>query len=233
MKTETIMTRFAGLAAIGLAVAGCADLGADASDNAGIDEQQGAIVRPTATGGRNEVVMLHYLAGFNASGQPVYGACSGAYFAPRTVMTAAHCVQNIVGNQLFVYYGDNFAVDVAQLTTIPGTPLVRPPAPGQPSFWAQAESWEQHPSGTRTSRAPTWRRSTSIASCPLIPCRWRASASTGVGSAGRSPSRAGAATWPPAPPPPPAGAFSAPASRASSARPRRRITTPKIPIRAC
>ena len=146
MKTETIMTRFAGLAAIiGLAVAGCADLGADASDNAGIDEQQGAIVRPTATGGRNEVVMLHYQAGFNASGQPVYGACSGAYFAPRTVLTAAHCVQQIVSNQLFVYYGDNFAADVAQLTPIPGTPNLRPPAPGQPSFWAQAESWEQHP----------------------------------------------------------------------------------------
>ena len=128
------MTRFAGLAAIiGLAVAGCADLGADTSDSTGIDEQQGAIVRPTATGGRNEVVMLHYLAGFNASGQPVYGACSGAYLAPRTVLTAAHCVQQIVGNQLFIYYGDNFAADVAQLTPIPGTPLLAAAGAG-PAF---------------------------------------------------------------------------------------------------
>src|SRR4051794_35847820 len=107
--TNTKMTRFAGFAGIiGLTVAGCADLGGGASDNAGVDQEQGAIVRPTATGGRNEVVMLYYLSSFTASGQPVYGTCSGAYFAPRTVLTAAHCVQQIVGNQLFIYYGDNF-----------------------------------------------------------------------------------------------------------------------------
>ena len=144
MKSNT--TRFAAFAAmIGLAVAGCADLSADAPDNAGTEEKQGAIVRPTATGGRNEVVMLYWMAGFNSAGQPVFGSCSGAYFAPRTVLTAAHCVQNIVNGQLFVYYGDKFDVDVAQLTTIPGTPFLKPPTPGQPSFWSQAESWESHP----------------------------------------------------------------------------------------
>ena len=212
MKTETIMTRFAGLAAIiGLAVAGCADLGADASDNAGIDEKQGAIVRPTATGGRNEVVMLHYLAGFNASGQPVYGACSGAYFAPRTVLTAAHCVQQIVGNQLFIYYGDNFAADVAQLTPSPAPPTCSRRRRASPRSGPRRRAGSSTPSGTRTSTAPTWPRSTWIASCPSIPCPWRASAWTTPGSAGRSPSRAGAATSPPAAPPPPARASSAPA----------------------
>ena len=146
MKLTTNTTRFAGFAAmIGLAIAGCADLGADSSDNAGIEEKQGAIIRPTATGGRNEVVMLYWLSGFNSTGQPVYNSCSGAYFAPRTVMTAAHCVQNVVNGQMFIYYGDNFAVDVAQLTTIPGTPFLKPPAPGQPSFWSQADSFEAHP----------------------------------------------------------------------------------------
>ena len=153
MKTNT--TGFARFAAmLGLAAAGCAAGVPDASDNARIDEKQGAIVRPTATGGRNEVVMLHFQRGFNASGQPVYGVCSGAYFAPRTVLTAAHCVQEIYSNQLFVYYGDNFPADVAQLTTIPGTNLLRPPAPGQPSFFAQAESWEQHPQWDANLKSP-------------------------------------------------------------------------------
>jgi hypothetical protein len=155
MKIKTSTTRFARFAAmIGLAAAGCAEVTSDASDNAGIDDKQGAIVRPTATGGRNEVVMLHFQTGFNASGQPLFGACSGAYFAPRTVLTAAHCLQRIVTNQLFVYYGDNFPVDVAQLTTIPGTNSLRPPAPGQPSFWSQAESWEQHPQWDPNLKSP-------------------------------------------------------------------------------
>ena len=155
MKIKTSTTRFARFAAMmGLAAAGCAEVTSDASDNAGIDDKQGAIVRPTATGGRNEVVMLHFQTGFNASGQPLFGACSGAYFAPRTVLTAAHCLQRIVTNQLFVYYGDNFPVDVAQLTTIPGTNSLRPPAPGQPSFWSQAESWEQHPQWDPNLKSP-------------------------------------------------------------------------------
>ena len=83
-------------------------LAPDASDNAGIEQQQGAIVRPTATGGRNEVVMLHYLAGFNAQRAARVRRLLGR------VLRAAHrddrraLCPAIVGNQLFVYYGDNF-----------------------------------------------------------------------------------------------------------------------------
>ncbi|MGC4093299.1 MAG: trypsin-like serine protease [Polyangiaceae bacterium] len=103
-----------------------------------------AIVRSSSLGGRNEVVMVYAIIGFDAQGQPVFRTCSGAYFAPRVVLTAAHCLQNVVSNQLFVYWGDNFAADVAQLT--PQGAFRVPPAVGQPSFWSQAESFEQHPS---------------------------------------------------------------------------------------
>jgi hypothetical protein len=68
--------------------------------------------------------------------------CSGAYFAPRVVLTAAHCLDDV--SQVFVYYGDNFAAELPQLQQNPdGT--FSPPAPGQPSTFSKADSFEQHP----------------------------------------------------------------------------------------
>jgi hypothetical protein len=136
MKT----TRILNLLAFGaLALGGCGE-GSSGGDES-IGERTGAIIRPTATGGRNEVVMIYARA--ISQGQLVIRTCSGSYFAPRVVMTAAHCLQGVFSGQLFVYWGDNFAQDVAQLTTVNG--MLVPPPVGQPSFWAQADSFETHP----------------------------------------------------------------------------------------
>ena len=96
------------------------------------------ILRPTATGGRNEVVLLYGV--LNTGGRIL---CSGSYYAPRVVLTAAHCIPDSV-YQLFAYYGDNYPVELAELTPDPNFGLMAPPI-GAPSHWAQADSWQINP----------------------------------------------------------------------------------------
>ena len=84
-----------------------------------------------------------YASVTNADGSLGTRTCSGTYFASREVVTAAHCLQNVFADQLFVYFGDDFTADFAELG--PGPNGMLPPAPGQPSHWAQADSFEQHP----------------------------------------------------------------------------------------
>jgi hypothetical protein len=103
----------------------------------GVATTDAAIIRPTQTGGRNEVVMVYAI---NSAGTGAR-TCSGAYFAPRVVVTAAHCLEQV--SQVFVYYGDNFAADLPQLQQPDGT--LAPPPPGQPSVFSKADSFEQHP----------------------------------------------------------------------------------------
>ena len=132
--------RLASWLALGvLGLVGCGDDALQDGETNG--RTSSAIVRATADGGRNEVVMVYGIA--FANGQLVARTCSGSYFAPRVVLTAAHCLQTIISGQLFVYWGDNFAQDVSQLTTFNGR-LIPPPV-GQPSFWAKADSFETHP----------------------------------------------------------------------------------------
>ncbi len=82
--------------------------------------------------GRPYVVLLLFI---QFSGQ--ISACSGTYFAPRVVLTAAHCVPSEYTPEVIVYYGTDFAADTAAPVTIP--------PPGQPSVWAYADSWEANP----------------------------------------------------------------------------------------
>lgn len=127
-----------GFAAVCSMLVACSGTGGE--DVAGQSE---AIVGPSTLGGRNEAVMI-YARIVTASGGLGFRTCSGTYFAPRVVVTAAHCLPNIFAGQLFVYFGDNFEADVGQL--VEGPNGLEPPPPGQPSFWAKADSFEAHPS---------------------------------------------------------------------------------------
>ena len=126
-----------------LALGGCADQSDDA-----IDTKSDEIIRATSNGGRNEVVMIFAVV---STPQGIFNeTCTGSYFAPRVVLTAAHCLQNIINAgalnvrpQLFVYFGDNFAADFSQLTQDGFT--FTPPPIGAPSKFAQADSFTVHP----------------------------------------------------------------------------------------
>jgi hypothetical protein len=68
-----------------------------------------------------------------------FSLCSGTYFAPRVVLTAAHCIPPANVRQGFVYWGNDFEADLQIL--FDGVP-----PPGQPSPWGRLDSWERHPS---------------------------------------------------------------------------------------
>lgn len=122
------------------ALGGLVLLACGSADEAPVNlgEARQAIIRPTQTGGRNEVVMVYaYLS--NGSGART---CSGAYFAPRVVVTAAHCLQDV--REVVVYYGDNFAQDASQLQPQPDGSISVPP-PGPAAVFSKADSFEPHP----------------------------------------------------------------------------------------
>jgi len=116
-----------------------------------VEASREAIVGPSTLGGRNEVVML-FARVVLANGSIGTRTCSGGYFAPRVVATAAHCLPDIFSGQLFVYYGDTFDADFALLTEDQNGLVI--PAPGQPSSWAKADSFEIHPSYTPDQHFP-------------------------------------------------------------------------------
>lgn len=139
--------RISVLSLVGLLALSCS--GVDDTSLTNAEESEGlefaqldsAIIRATANGGRNEAVMLYI---YYDAGEGNFGTrtCSGSYFAPRVVLTAAHCFENAYLNGVFVYYGDNFAADLPAVDT--GFGLDVPP-PGQPSTFAAADSWELNP----------------------------------------------------------------------------------------
>jgi hypothetical protein len=115
-----------------LSVAACSDL------DDGVQSQDDGIIRATSSGGRDQVVMLYGVLG-NGSRE----FCSGSYYAPRVVVTAAHCLPANT-YQLFIYFGDNFQQDLGELTSDGFIGLVPPPI-GSPSHWSQADSWQVNP----------------------------------------------------------------------------------------
>ena len=118
-----------------LSVAAC---GSGGEGNEQIDSTTGAIVRSTSNGGRDQVVLLY---GIRTSGATIL--CSGSYYAPRVVVTAAHCIPQDL-SQMFVYYGDNFQQDFSELKSDGFIGLIPPPI-GAPSHWSQADSWQVNP----------------------------------------------------------------------------------------
>ena len=132
-----------GLSAYALAamLVGCSGNTQDVETDDNLGTVRQAIVGPSALGGPDQVVMV-YATALTSSGL-ITRTCSGSCFAPRVVLTAAHCLSDIYEGQLFVYYGDDFEGDFEQL--VPWGDLLMIPEPGQPSTWAQADSFETHP----------------------------------------------------------------------------------------
>jgi hypothetical protein len=100
----------------------------------GVETKDDSVIRATSNGGRNEVVMLYIPVGNGKR------SCSGSYYAPRVVLTAAHCLQGAF--DVFAYWGDDFDADIGELTPL-GATYQTPPAG---SHWAKADSFQSHPS---------------------------------------------------------------------------------------
>jgi hypothetical protein len=130
-------------------------------DEAPAPEQKASdIVRGTTENGRNYVMNLRFTYnGFDTStGNPLIGNCTGTLYAPRTVLTAAHCINPIRNagkpNQftdsvrsVLIYIGNNYAADLQALTSAGGgDPASGVPAAPAASRFMRADSWETHPS---------------------------------------------------------------------------------------
>lgn len=106
--------------------------GGDPAADAALGEIDQAIVRGEEEAGFRAVVLVH------AQGAGGVTQCTGTYVEPRVVLTAAHCIRpDTFPGGIYVYHGSDYASDVLALPSIP--------PPGEPSVWAQAESWLVHP----------------------------------------------------------------------------------------
>ena len=143
------MVRKLGLASLGSLMIACS-----AGAGGGIDGPAGAsddsIIRATSETGKDQVVMVFAVT--LVGGALQYEYCTGTYTASRVVITAAHCVNHVWNNQLFVYFGDDADTDFDEM--LPNGPGFIPPAPGQPSHWAQADTFELHPDYDATVNYP-------------------------------------------------------------------------------
>jgi hypothetical protein len=125
-----------------------------------IGSEASEIVRGTTENGRNYVmnIRLAYNSINTQTGAQLTGNCSAVLYAPRTLLTAAHCINPIrnAGKptqfvdsvaSILVYIGNNYAADLQALTSAGnGRPEDAVPAPPVASKWMKADSWETHPS---------------------------------------------------------------------------------------
>ncbi|MGC4086325.1 MAG: trypsin-like serine protease [Polyangiaceae bacterium] len=116
-----------------LALTACS---ADVQDSTAQTDQP--IVRAAAEGGKDQVVLL-YMKTFTGGTR----SCTGTYIGPRLVLTAAHCMSNVPQNQVYAYFGSDFATDLAALPQNPFSLII--PPPGQASPFAQSDSYQVHP----------------------------------------------------------------------------------------
>ena len=125
-----------------VAMSGCsADVQSTEAGDGEVSGTEQAIVRARANGGPDQVVLLYMQTIIN--GQLRARTCTGTYTADRLVVTAAHCLTDVWGNQLFAYFGDHFDQDLATLPITGQTITI--PAPGANTPFAQADSYESHP----------------------------------------------------------------------------------------
>lgn len=120
-----------------------------------IDERGSDIVRGTVENGRNYVMNLRieYTSFSLPSGESNVGFCSSVLFAPRVLLTAAHCINPLrttsdgstfvdAPQRILAYMGNDFQADLAALGPDPAAQVPAPPAA---SRFMLADSWETHP----------------------------------------------------------------------------------------
>jgi hypothetical protein len=152
MRTLAVSS-ISGAIAASFALGGCG--AADAGFEADIDTQSSNIVRGTVENGRNYVMDLRieYASVSLPSGTPNVGFCSSVLFAPRVLLTAAHCINPVrttpdgdtfvdSAQRIMAYVGNNLQADLSALGPDPAAAI--PAAPAASRFML-ADSWETHP----------------------------------------------------------------------------------------
>ena len=120
-----------------------------------LGQLESSIVRGQTENGRNYVMNLRieYQSVNLSTGAQNVGFCSSVLFAPRVLLSAAHCINPVRNagaadefvdrpSRIMAYVGNNFAADFAALGADPFAAIPAAPAP---SRFMVADSWETHP----------------------------------------------------------------------------------------